>query len=227
MKKLSLAALVSAATVTATPAMAATLLYEPGQNYAEQVHNTGAAPGNPVTLTTTPSGYEVLYSADATITPNGGGFAQQDGPFGWLEIDPLLASVSKIGVTLTPDDDIRFNTTFDVLVTFVGGGTQLLSGVLPNHGKVDIWAEGQELIDKIRITNLAGASQQQGSLEAGELASVRQTSFDVGSVVPEPATWAMLIAGFGATGAALRRRRIHPARTAEPPTERAGLSPAR
>lgn len=47
------------------------------------------------------------------------------------------------------------------------------------------------------------------------------------SAVPEPATWAMLIAGFGATGAALRRRRIHPARTAEPPTELAGLSPAR
>ena len=29
-----------------------------------------------------------------------------------------------------------------------------------------------------------------------------------GSVVPEPASWAMLIAGFGLTGAAMRRRRV-------------------
>ena len=30
------------------------------------------------------------------------------------------------------------------------------------------------------------------------------------SVVPEPAGWAMLIAGFGFTGAAMRRRRAMP-----------------
>jgi hypothetical protein len=29
-----------------------------------------------------------------------------------------------------------------------------------------------------------------------------------GSAVPEPATWLMLIAGFGLTGAALRRRQV-------------------
>jgi hypothetical protein len=36
----------------------------------------------------------------------------------------------------------------------------------------------------------------------------------VGSTVPEPASWAMLIAGFGLTGAALRRRRASVAQTA-------------
>ena len=32
----------------------------------------------------------------------------------------------------------------------------------------------------------------------------------VGSAVPEPATWAMMITGFGLSGAALRRRRLSP-----------------
>lgn len=209
MTKSSVAALVGAIALIATPATAATLLYLPGQDYSEKVHNDANAVGNPITLTTLPGGYEVRYGADATITANGGGFAQQVGPFGWLEIDPLLAQVSKIGLTLTPDDDIRFNTTFDVLVTFVGGGTQLLSGVLPSHGKVDIWAEGQELIDSIRILNLAGSAQQQDSPASGRLASVRHTSFEVASVVPEPATWAMMIVGFGFAGAIIRRHARH------------------
>lgn len=46
--------------------------------------------------------------------------------------------------------------------------------------------------------------------------TANQTGFDnitfgsdrPGGVVPEPATWAMLIAGFGLVGGALRRRRI-------------------
>jgi hypothetical protein len=33
-------------------------------------------------------------------------------------------------------------------------------------------------------------------------------SFDGGGVIPEPATWAMMIAGFGLVGAAARRRRL-------------------
>ena len=35
-----------------------------------------------------------------------------------------------------------------------------------------------------------------------------------GGVVPEPGTWAMMIVGFGGTGAILRRRRQSPARFA-------------
>lgn len=33
-------------------------------------------------------------------------------------------------------------------------------------------------------------------------------AFSIRTSVPEPATWAMFIVGFGGTGAALRRRRL-------------------
>ena len=204
------AALAAVMGLAATPAVSATLLYAPGQKYAERVHNSGQAAGNPITLVT-PGGYAVRYTADGTLRPNGNGFAKQTGDVNWLEIDPLLAQVTKIGFTLTPNSSVKFNTAFDVLVTFIGGGSQVLNGLLPSHGNVDIWAEGSELIDSIRIYNLTGSAKQRNPLTAGKLADVRHTSFDVGaavpSPVPEPAAWAMMIAGFGVIGAALRRVR--------------------
>ncbi|MEI6418522.1 MAG: PEPxxWA-CTERM sorting domain-containing protein [Sphingomonadales bacterium] len=38
--------------------------------------------------------------------------------------------------------------------------------------------------------------------------NVRITSMQLGAAVPEPASWAMLIAGFGLAGGAMRRRRL-------------------
>ena len=51
-----------------------------------------------------------------------------------------------------------------------------------------------------------------GSLDGGNISAVLDTvTLDVtsgaGTAVPEPATWTMMIAGFGLVGGALRRRR--------------------
>jgi hypothetical protein len=48
------------------------------------------------------------------------------------------------------------------------------------------------------------------TLSAAEIAEIRATGFPNKpvSAVPEPATWAMMLAGFGLAGAGLRRRRI-------------------
>jgi hypothetical protein len=58
----------------------------------------------------------------------------------------------------------------------------------------------------ISIFNASGATLYSGSFDAQRVTSV-STTFDAAGAVPEPASWAMLIAGFGLTGAAARRRR--------------------
>ena len=195
-------------TIAASPAAAATIKYIPGPNYDEMVHNDGQGPGTTVTLKTKPSGYLVDYTANATLTPNGNGFAKQNGPFSWVTIDPLTVGFTKMGFTLTPDGKNNVDYTFDILVNFVGGGSQLLSGVLPNNGKVDVWADGTEVFDSLTIKNLMGSTKKTAPM-AYNFADIRQTSFDAAAIsaVPEPATWAMMIVGFGAAGAMVRTRR--------------------
>lgn len=67
----------------------------------------------------------------------------------------------------------------------------------------------------INVTNVALDYSHTGTITIGQVAGVSYTS-DSGvfpsavapGAVPEPATWGMLIIGFGATGTMLRRRRI-------------------
>jgi hypothetical protein len=205
MNKLLATIAFAATALTVAPATAAQLFYISGGNYDEMVHNDGQAPGNPVTLQTKPSDYSVLYTADATLSPNGNGFAKQDGPFSWVSIDPLGVGFTKMGFTLSPDGKNNLDYTFDVLVTFIGGGTQILSGSVPNNGKVDVWAQNAEVMDSVKIYNLMSGQTTY------DFSDIRHTSFDAAAIsspgVPEPATWAMMIAGFGMAGAMLRRRR--------------------
>jgi hypothetical protein len=59
------------------------------------------------------------------------------------------------------------------------------------------------------LTNPGGGFGYTGNLESwGRNATYRIEGNLIGAVVPEPASWAMLIAGFGLVGATLRRRRM-------------------
>lgn len=211
MKRLLVTAALAATALTAMPATAATLFYLPGGPYAEMVHNAQQADGTSVTLLTQPSNFSVQYTADATIHLNGNGFAQQDGPFSYLTIDPLGVNFSKMGLTVYADKNADSNITFNVLVNFVGGGTQILNAVLPSNGKIDIWADNQEVLTSIKIYNLMGVPKKGETQQAFNFEGVKHTSFDaVGGVrgsVPEPATWAMMIIGFGGVGTMVRGSR--------------------
>jgi hypothetical protein len=58
----------------------------------------------------------------------------------------------------------------------------------------------------VNVFNARGTTLYSGYLDGRDVLSV-STTFDAAGAVPEPASWAMLIAGFGLTGAAARRRR--------------------
>ncbi len=212
MKKLLVTVVLAATALTAVPATAAQILYNAGPNYAEMVHNNGQSAGNSITLKTQPSGYDVDYTANAgaTLTPNGNGFAKQNGPFWSVSVDPLTVGFDKMGFTLTPGGKNNLNYTFDVLVNFVGGGSQLLYGVMPNNGKIDVWADTGEVLDSLTIQNLQGRAKSKDPWVAYKFSDIRHTSFNavqLMTAVPEPATWAMMIIGFGAVGSVVRRRR--------------------
>ena len=94
----------------------------------------------------------------------------------------------------------------------VGVGTMFINGSPVYSGNVQLGQTGgntrlgrqfpqfneffQGSIDTVRIFDGVATLQEARSFDA--------------PAVPEPASWAMLIAGFGLTGAALRRRRLAP-----------------
>jgi hypothetical protein len=58
----------------------------------------------------------------------------------------------------------------------------------------------------------AGDGLETFGINQGAISSI--TLYETGNPIPEPATWAMLIAGFGLVGMSARRRRLRPAVTA-------------
>ena len=72
-------------------------------------------------------------------------------------------------------------------------------------GRPELYMTGRDAYN-VTIFNGRGTTLYSGYLDGRDVASV-STTFTAGGV-PEPASWAMLIAGFGLTGAAARRRRM-------------------
>lgn len=60
-------------------------------------------------------------------------------------------------------------------------------------------------IDTVRFS-IAGGVQNRGLGGGGDYFAVDDLSISVAAAVPEPASWALMIAGFGLVGAAMRRR---------------------
>lgn len=84
------------------------------------------------------------------------------------------------------------------------GGLNNVYGSLKTFGFAG--TDGQ-LFDEIRLQSVAGKDFQKHGFDQLILDSVTISPASLGSAVPEPATWAMMIIGFGAVGSLMRQSR--------------------
>jgi hypothetical protein len=107
----------------------------------------------------------------------------------------LTVDGNKVGAFI--DGGASFTTVSDVMDLSKGPGSLTFFADNMFGGGQGEWSSGS--IAALRIYD--------GVLGAGEIADLNKIPF-VNTAVPEPATWAMMIAGFGFVGGALRRRRL-------------------
>lgn len=98
-------------------------------------------------------------------------------------------------------DAYQVDTTGILLISLIGsGGTTAFSITLPlGFGPHHVDLIGYGALSQVVLD---GRSDEEGLLYDNFRFSVAE----VGGPVPEPASWAMMIAGFGLVGAAMRRR---------------------
>jgi hypothetical protein len=207
------AATLIVAVFSVNQASAASIVLNNGNPYAEVAHANSAGSGSSLNLLTQPGGITVnLSSADTLDAGNGNGVAivRGAGPgqgygFSSIVVDPLTG-FSVIQFKIEDLGGQQQGNDFDILVNFVGGGSQsFLNYLLPTNSKIDIFAGAGEVLDSIQLSGLVN-----GNGAARRFKDIKQISFNAvipNNTVPEPATWALLIAGFGMVGSAMRRRR--------------------
>jgi hypothetical protein len=149
-------------------------------------NGSGAQPSN-----SAPSGTKYLSVlgggvAEISFGPNIVGFQ-----FDWGSIDSYnrLTITSSVGTHVIVPGTVSFPNA--------ANGNQFQPGT---NGLFNVVGTAGETFSKIRLESI-----NTNSFEIDNLAVKA-------GVVPEPATWAMLIAGFGLVGASMRRQRMAPVR---------------
>lgn len=226
-------ALLLGATAFAAPASAVTVVTTTGTPLSETIHNSNGAAvdGHLITLQSSPSLYLIDYTSTDILHYNGssGGFAQVTGPgagggtgFGNLTITPETITFSDFKFNLqipasvgsfSPPNGYKTDFTFDLTVFLSGGGSELFdidAGAGTGDNRYLITAGLNQAISGIEFSDLVGVSTKNGNptlTNEFNFDSIRQASFDAIPGVPEPATWALFILGFGGIGLMLRSRR--------------------
>jgi hypothetical protein len=213
-KILALAPACALALLASAPAAAATMvatftgdavgLFDPG-------HNFGASNFVAFTPATATFTYDpTLEPVQNTILGHAitGGTSLSD-------VSPILsASLTINGHTLNFDTS-QLGT---ISITHLLGGNLFDISTLyslagfSDHIDANLFSSGipNSFTSPFTATGIGGVDFGSGSLRHGSHGGLFFTGLDVtelASGVPEPATWAMLLLGFGATGFALRRRR--------------------
>jgi choice-of-anchor A domain-containing protein len=165
--------------------------------------------GGQYTLTGTDSALSVFnLSGDLLARTNTMTINLAPGSIALINVDGTADSFSNAGISINGGDasDILWN--FHSATTLSFSGISMLGSVLaPSADYQGGWGQlnGQLIVKS--LTDARGATQINNvHFSGGLLAPSRGGDFGEGDGVPEPATWILMIAGFGGVGAVLRRR---------------------
>lgn len=210
MKIFTAAALATVSLAVATPSAAAVLfnsggikLEDGGGSYItglDAVHAIGPQSGQTVFGTAVTPG-DVTFESDSTLSTTGGGVARFNGPFDDLSFFLTnLGTFDAANFNLNVADVSRNNPITVDIRAFTDGGP--VGGIL--IGNDLSLTNGQ---NKFGLQG-TGVDFTSVSFEFSRNAvDIRQVELGGITAVPEPATWALMIIGFGGAGAMIRRRR--------------------
>jgi hypothetical protein len=157
------------------------------------VHSTGTQAGTTVFGEVNQDGSAVTFTSSDTLSITGSGQAIIDGPM--TDLNVLFATAwDRVTFSFDGDDD----GTFSLLVNATDFGTCSICNISDS-------GQNKFIVSGGGITSL-------GFTFDPAVSTARQFRVEGVSVgaIPEPTTWAMMLFGFGAIGAAMRRRKSSP-----------------
>jgi hypothetical protein len=216
MKKMMLASATALGlAVLCSPASAATLIenkpYDPLGDIADnQVHSLGGAQDSSTInafLQSTPD-VSFFFTSTSNLESTGGGHATVtgNGGSGGDGFNDITLSIED-GFTFTALevnlDGMAVFEPFNAIVEYsvLGSNAFVLAGevTITNGSNFSLLASTGEFFDAVRFTGVDGA----------RFNLIRQVDVNAQvAPVPEPATWAMFLIGFGAVGYSMRSRKV-------------------
>jgi hypothetical protein len=217
MRKGVFSAAAIAALLLAGASRAAVILdTEPGNPYIaglDDVHSTDTMDANLV-LGDLDSGIgAVSFLSGSLLHINGAGVAQIDGP--WPALDVFLTSGDVFGainfsvVASGTNGRSAVPAFLRIYTTRTGGLHDSFADIVLHEGenKFSLTGDDGELFRNLNLTVRSGAGPTASLRTVDSLRQIEIGGIVPGVIVPEPATWAMMLAGFFGAGALLRRRR--------------------
>jgi hypothetical protein len=162
-------------------------------------------------LAATANAVVVSRTFDVTATDFVDGFGNPGGPASMLlNFSLTLDNASDVGLSVDGLTVNSFNQPYAVRYSYDAAQDSLVIATSPFLGGCDGPANSFciFIFDAFAGDPTLGLTQVVTSQGAAFIANTRSLQFTDPGGVPEPASWAMLIAGFGLVGGAARRRRM-------------------